>query len=109
MYQQKLDALQPKLSPAADVNPSADTAGLDKAAEGGAVTPATSSAATPVAAADASAAEGAAAAALQQELQRLEQQLCVEDILLCRSLAELALERRSSSSGWLVCWFVGFE
>jgi hypothetical protein len=42
---------------------------------------------------------GESSAALQLELQRLEQHLCVEDILLCRSLAELALERRSSSSG----------
>lgn len=42
---------------------------------------------------------GETSAALQLELQRLEQHLCVEDILLCRSLAELALERRSSSSG----------
>jgi hypothetical protein len=51
------------------------------------------------AAAAADSSMGESSAALQLELQRLEQHLCVEDILLCRSLAELALERRSSSSG----------
>ena len=83
VYQQKLDALQPKAA-AADAGPDA---GLADSGIG----------AAPAAPADSSL--GEASAALQLELARLEQQLCVEDILLCRSLAELALERRSSSSG----------
>lgn len=91
IYQQKLDALQPKAAPPADI-PASDTSASDWL-DGGAA------AATQPQVGDADSSLSEGSTALQLELQRLEQHLCVEDILLCRSLAELALERRSSSSG----------
>jgi len=115
IYQQKLDALQPKANAA---EASAESSTAERGDSSSTALPAVAAAAA-AAAADGSLAEGSAA--LQMELQRLEQELCVEDILLCRSLAELALERRSSSSGGAVyvcrwrgctsggfisCWFV---
>jgi hypothetical protein len=89
VYQQRLDALQPKAAAAAD---SATDSTADSKAEGS-----TAAAVGAATAADGSSSESSAA--LQLELQRLEHHLCVEDILLCRSLAELALERRSGASG----------
>jgi hypothetical protein len=88
VYQQRLDALQPKAESAVD---SATDSTADSKADGS-----TAAAVGAASAADGSFSESSAA--LQLELQRLEHHLCVEDILLCRSLAELALERRSGSS-----------
>lgn len=87
MYQQHLDALQPQVSTA---DASTSNAGVDLA-DGKAV--------TAQAVVDSSSSE--VSTGLQMELQRLEQQLSLEDILLCRSLAELALEKRSSTTGAL--------
>lgn len=95
LYQQKLDALQPQATPAPAATAAeipADSTSTEKADSKTAAGP------VPGTAADGSL-FAEANAARQAELHRLEQQLCVEDILLCRSLAELALERRSSSSG----------
>lgn len=76
LYQQKLDSLQ-ETAPAATIA-------------------ATQSSGAAASCEDSEAA--AAAADVVAELSRLEQELEAEDILLCRSLAELALDRRSTAS-----------
>jgi hypothetical protein len=119
LYQQKLDSLQPAPPPAAAApaastpsTPAAAPAGdapapaaaagaagkaSDEAGDGDADTVAPPADTGHAAAAGAAVAKESAAAVLS-ELQRLEQQLSVEDILLCRSLAELALERLHRTS-----------
>jgi hypothetical protein len=89
LYQQKLDALQPKASPADTSSSNTDSTATGQPNGAAATTPETPEG-SPAAEPD---------AALQLELQRLEHHLGVDDILLCRSLAELALERVSSSTG----------
>jgi hypothetical protein len=114
LYQQKLDALQPTVSSTTDSSTSADDS-TAAAATGDAAAEAPvdikAAAGAPATAPDGAAVSGKeSSAAVLSELQRLEQQLSVEDILLCRSLAELALERQNSSrtgeclTGFGVAW-----
>jgi shikimate kinase len=77
----------------------AESSGLTScSSEGDLPSPTANSSSHPAGSSSSTAAAAAAAAAVLSELSHLEAELEVDDILLCRSLAELALDRRIASS-----------